>query len=268
MPSVDVGGHFLHYIDEGAGDPAVVLLHAFPLRAAMWEPQISALSARTRVVAPDLSGFGDSAVPEDPAAYSVDTWADEVAGLLDHLGLDRVVLSGLSMGGYVAFAFLRRHRSRLAGLVLADTRAGPDAPEVTERRTRQQRQVADTGTAELIETLLDGLLSEHTRTHRPDVVAASRRLMDNPPSGIVGALEAMKRRPDSTGELASIEVPALVVAGEEDRPSPPEVAREMAEAIPRSTLAILPRAGHLSNLEAPAEFNRALEDLLDRLGGD
>lgn len=255
----------MHYLDQGTGDPAIVLLHAFPLRAAMWEPQMVALAAGARVVAPDLAGFGGSDAPEDPAAYSVDGWADDVAGLLEHLGLDRVVLGGISMGGYVAFAFLRRHRERLAGLVLADTRPGPDTPEVLERRTAQQRQVREVGTAEVIETMLEGLLSEHTRERRPEVVSASRRLMDNPPAGFIGALEAMKRRPDSTAELATIDVPSLVIAGEADRPSPPDVAREMAAAIPGSALAILPRAGHLSNLEAPEEFNRALEALMGRL---
>lgn len=264
MPAVDVGDKLVHYLDEGTGEPAVVLLHAFPLQAEMWRPQISSLRDRARVIAPDLAGFGRSSAPDDPAAYSVDAWADDVAGLLDHLGLERVVLGGLSMGGYVAFAFLRRHPRRLAGLVLADTRPSADAPEVFDRRTAQQEQVRASGTSELVETLLEGLLTEHTRTQRPDVVDEARRLMDNPPAGFVGALEAMKRRPDSTGELAGIAVPTLVVVGEADRPSPPEVVSEMATAIPGAELAVLPQAAHLSNLEAPAAFNQALGSLIDR----
>lgn len=262
MATVDLDDTTLHYLDAGAGEPAVVLLHAFPLHAGMWRSQIEALEGRSRVVAPDLMGFGRSDAPEDPGAYSVEGWADSVAALLDHLGLGRVLLGGLSMGGYAAFSFVRRHRHRLAGLVLADTRPGPDTAAVAERRSSQQRQVGAEGTTELIEALLQGLLSEPTRRHRPEVVEATRLLMDNPPAGFVGALDAMKRRPDSTPVLAGIDVPTAVVVGDQDGPSPPEVAREMHAAIPGSTLAVLPHAGHLSNLEAPDAFNQVLADLL------
>ncbi len=240
----------------------MVLLHAFPLHSGMWEPQLHVLSPRWQVVAPDLKGFGGSDAPEDPSAYSMEDYADEVAALLDELGLGPVVLVGLSMGGYVAFAFLRRHRHRLAALVLADTRPEADAPEVLERRTNQQRQVADEGTTGVIEALVAGLLSEHTRTEKPAVVEQVRGLMDNPPAGFVGALAAMKRRTDATAELDAIDVPTLVVVGEEDGVSPPSVAEAMCQRIPRCRLATLPRAGHLSNLDAPEAFNEVLLSFL------
>lgn len=262
MPSVTIDGDRLHWLEEGSGEPAVVLLHAFPLHAGMWTPQLTGLSDRFRVVAPDMLGFGGSDAPDAPDAYSVDRWADGVAGLLDHLGLDRVVLGGVSMGGYVAFAFHRRHRRRVAGLVLADTRPGPDTPEVAERRRAQARRVADEGTAGLIETLLDGLLGRHTRAHRPEVIDATRRLMvGNAASGVIGALEAMRRRPDSTPDLASIDVPTLVVVGADDTLSPPDVARDLCAAIPGATLALLADAGHLSSVEAPEAFDREVAAL-------
>ncbi|CAN5195639.1 alpha/beta fold hydrolase [soil metagenome] len=264
MALAEISGHRIHYLDQGAGEPALVLLHAFPLRAAMWSPQLDALSAATRVVAPDLLGFGATDAPDDPSAYSVDIWADQVAGLLDHLGHRRIILGGLSMGGYAAFAFARRHRSRLAGLVLADTRPGPDTPEAAERRQDQIGQLRERGSAELVEILLGGLLGEHTRRHRPDVVAATRSLMDSSPAGFIGALEAMIRRPDSTPELADINVPTLVLVGADDTLSPPEVARSMHAAIPGAALAVLPDAGHLSNLEVPAAFSDALADFVGR----
>ena len=264
MPTAVVDGVRTHWLEGGGGEPAVVLLHAFPLNAGMWEPQLEGLSDRYRVIAPDLLGFGASDAPDDPSAYSVDRWADAVAGLLDHLGLDRVVLAGLSMGGYVVFAFWRRHRHRLAGLVLADTRPGPDTAEVAERRSAQARQVAGEGTSALIETLLGGLLGEHTRAQRPTVVDAARRLMDNPPAGFIGALDAMKRRPDSTPDLASIDVPTLVVVGEDDAASPPDVARQMSDAIPGATLAVIPGAAHLSSLEEPEVFTREVAALVAR----
>jgi len=231
----------------------------------MWAPQLTGLSPPRRVIAPDLKGFGASDAPDDLSRYTMAGYADELAGLLDRLGLDRVVLGGLSMGGYVAFAFLRQYRERVAGLVLADTRAGADTIEIFERRTDQQDQVAREGITALVEVLLAGLLSDHTRAHRLELVEQVRRLMANPAAGYVGALEAMKHRPDATSELAAIEVPTLVVVGEDDAPSPPEVATAMHQAIPGSELVVLPRAGHLSNLEAPDEFNAAVAEFLERV---
>lgn len=266
MPTATIGGRRVHWLEAGAGEPTLVLVHAFPLHAGMWAPQLEALAHRCRVVAPDLLGFGGTDAPDDPDIYSVEGWADQIAGLLDHLGLDRVVLGGLSMGGYAAFAFLVRHRRRLAGLILADTRPGPDTAEVAERRAAQAHQVAEEGTDRLVDTLLQGLLGESTRTERPDLVAATRRLMDdNPAAGFIGALSAMRRRPDSTPELASIEVPTLVVVGDEDALSPPAVAGDMAGAIPGASLAVLPGAGHLSNLEAPEAFSVAVLGLVPYL---
>jgi len=265
VPFAEVDGARIHYLDAGTGEPALVLLHAFPLHAGMWAPQIEALSPTHRVVAPDFLGFGGSDAPESMYRYTMLGFADMVAGLLDHLGLERVVLGGLSMGGYVAFAFLRQYAERVSALILADTRAGADTSMVFDRRTDQQDQVARIGTTALIETLLAGLLCDDTRANRLELVEQVRRLMANTPAGFIGALEAMKYRPDATGELASITVPTLVIVGEEDSPAPPDVAQEMHERIRGSELAILPHAGHLTNLEAADEFNAAVAAFLARL---
>lgn len=269
VPFLEVDGTRLHYADVGgnatATMPPVVLLHAFPLHSAMWAPQLACLSAAHRVIAPDLKGFGASDAPDDLAGYTMLGYADEVAGMLDGLGVERVVLGGLSMGGYVALAFLRQYPDRVAGLVLADTRAAADTADVFERRTDQQDQVAREGTTALIEVLLGGLLCDNTKSHRLELVEQVRRLMANPAAGFIGALEAMKHRPDATEELASIAVPTLVVVGEDDALSPPDVARRMQEAVPGAELAVLPRAGHLSSLEAPDEFNAAVTDFLERM---
>ncbi len=265
MPFAEVDGVRLHYVDAGSGEPALVLLHAFPLHAGMWEPQVAHLSRQRRVVTPDLLGFGQSDAPESMYRYTMLGSADLLAGLLDHLGLDRAVVAGLSMGGYVAFAFLRQYPERVAGLILADTRAAADTAEAFERRTDQQDQVARVGTAALVETLLEGLLCEHTRTSRLELVERVRRLMAaNPPAGFIGALEAMKHRADATEELAGIAVPTLVLVGDDDALSPPEVAKAMQERIPGSELVVLPGAGHLSSLEAADEFNAAVADFLTR----
>lgn len=265
MPSATVAGTTLHYVDVGAGGPPVLLLHAFPFHSGMWEAQVEALADRYRVVVPDLKGFGASDAPDDVSAYSMASYADEVAGLLATLELEQVAVVGLSMGGYVAFSLLSRHRPLVSALVLADTRADPDSDQVLERRTNQQRTVRDEGTAPVIDALLTTLLAEHTHEHRPEVVDRARLLMDNPPAGFVGALEAMKSRPDASPQLDSIDVPTLVVVGEEDKPSPPEVAESMHERIRGSRLAVLPDAGHLTNLEVPGPFNQALRGFLDEL---
>ena len=265
VPFAEVDGARLHYAEAGSGEPALVLLHAFPLHSGMWAPQLEGLSSGRRVIAPDLLGFGGSDAPESMYRYTMLGYADLVAGLLDRLGLDRVVLGGLSMGGYVAFAFLRQYPERVSALILADTRAEADTTEAYERRTNQQDQVARIGTTALIEVLLAGLLSDHTKATRLDLVEQVRRLLANPAAGFIGALEAMKHRPDATDELSAISVPTLVIVGEDDSLSPPEVARDIHERIKGSTLAVLPRAGHLSSLEAAEEFNAAVAGFLGRL---
>lgn len=265
VPFAEVDGVRLHYLDAGRGDPPLVLLHAFPLHAGMWAPQIEHLSPTWRVIAPDLLGFGGSGAPDSMYRHTMAGYADLVAGLLDRLGLRRVVLGGLSMGGYVAFAFLRQYPERASGLILADTRAAADTAEVFERRTDQQDQVARTGTSALIETLLAGLLGDETRANRPALVEQVRGLMANTPAGFIGALEAMKHRPDATGDLAALALPTLIIVGEDDSLSPPEVARALQAGIPQAELAVLPHAGHLSNLEAAEGFNAAVSGFLSKL---
>ncbi|MDQ3575577.1 MAG: alpha/beta hydrolase [Actinomycetota bacterium] len=267
MPTVTVEGTTMNYVDVHAGTdgPPVVLLHAFPLHSGMWQAQLDSLAGRRRAIAPDLKGFGSSDAPDDESAYSMASYADEVAALLGTLDVDDVVVVGLSMGGYVAFSLLERHPALVRALVLADTRAGRDSEEVLQRRSEQQQQVREQGTVAVIDTLLDTLLSGHTQELRPEVVVEARRLMDNPSAGFVGALEAMKSRPDATGRLGTIEVPTLVLVGDHDQPSPPEVARAMHEQIPGSRFTVLPNSGHLTNLEVPDAFNQALGDFLSEL---
>lgn len=265
MPNVTVDSRRIEYLDTGGAGTPVLLVHAFPLRAQMWEPQMESLGDRWRFIAPDLMGFGSSDAPDDASAYSVDAFADDLKGLLDELGIDRVVLAGLSLGGYIALAFLRKHRTAVSALVLADTRAEADAPENIEKRTNQQGIVREQGPGALTDGLVGALLGEPTREKKPDVVANVRSLMENPAAGYIGALEAMKGRPDSTPDLTAIDVPTLIVVGENDALTPPELSRKMHEHIGGSRLVVIPEAGHLSNLEAPEAFNGALAEFLGSL---
>jgi pimeloyl-ACP methyl ester carboxylesterase len=248
--------------DIGSGLP-VVFLHAFPLNRTMWEPQIGALVAECRCIPIDFRGLGDSS---NAPPYSMDRYADDVAGVLDTLQIEQAVVIGLSMGGYAAFAFWRRHAKRVRGLVLADTRAGADTADGLARR-RQMVEVARTqGSTGVANLQIAGLMGKTSREKRPDIYDAIHRMMAQAPvEGVIGALEALMARPDSTATLATIDVPTLIVVGDEDVLTPPKESRSMHEAIAGSRLEVLARAGHLSNVERPAAFNTVVSEFLASL---
>jgi 3-oxoadipate enol-lactonase len=245
---------------EESGDP-LVLLHAFPLDSRMFEPQTKALAGLRRLITPDYPGFGRS--PRAPAQPDVRYYAEGVRGLLDRLGLERVVLGGVSMGGYVVFECLRLFPQRISGLILANTRPEPDSEEMRENRKEMARRVADEGVGVLVELQMGRLLARSTLENNEEVVEKVRAMiLESNPNGVVAALGAMRERPDSTPLLGKIEVPTLVIGGEEDAISSPEVMGAMAEKIPDSRHVTLPGVGHLSNLEAPEDFNAALKEYL------
>lgn len=243
----------------------LVLLHAFPLSSAMWSAQRRALDADGLVVTPDLRGFGRS--PRGPDAPSLDVMADDVAALLDRLGLDRVVLGGLSMGGYVAMAFLRRHAGRVSALVLADTKAGADPAPAREKRERiAARLQAERSTDALVEEVLPTLLGPTTVRDRSDVVARVGELVRAAdPDAAAWAQRAMAARPESYDTLRAADVPALVVRGAEDELSPAQDVEAMVTALPQGRLVELPGAGHLSAVEDAPAFTAALHAFLASL---
>ena len=256
---VPVDGARIAYDDFGSGEP-VVFLHAFPLNRTMWAPQTSALAAEWRCLTIDTRGFGES-TPLAP--FGVDRYADDVVAVMDHAGVSQATIVGLSMGGYVAFALWRRAPDRVRALVLADTRATADTPDAIERRRELIALARSDGVSVVADRQLIGLLGKTTRERRPEVQATARAISETATvDGIVGALEALIARPDSTAALATIVVPTLFIAGEEDVITPPKEARAMQDAVLGSRLEILSRAGHLSNLEAPAAFNAVLSEFL------
>ena len=254
-------GMAMSYRDLGEGDP-IVLLHAFPLNGKMFEPQMAAFSGGWRVISPDYPGFGRS--PRTPAQPDVRYYAQAVGSLLDRLGIERVVLGGVSMGGYVAFGCMRLFPERVSALVLANTRPDPDSEEARETRKEMALRVAKEGIGVLAELQMERLLAPATREKNGELVERVRAMiLENSPDGAVAALGAMRERPDSTPLLAEIGVPTLVVGGEEDTISSPKVMARMADEIPDAHHVSLPGTGHLSNLEAPEEFNTALDAFLD-----
>lgn len=236
----------------------VVLLHAFPLNRRMWDGQVAALAgAGFSPLALDFPGFG--AAPLHPGRRSLADFARAVLEALDELHVGSAAFVGLSMGGYVLFRLIELAPERVAAMVLADTRAEADGPEARTRRADQAARVAAGGPEALADGFLESALSLATRRSRPDVVAKVRELVGQASAaGIVHALRAMAERPDSSGLLASVKVPALVIVGEHDALTPPGVARQLVERLPHGRLVVLPGAGHLSNLEAPEAFNEAL----------
>jgi 3-oxoadipate enol-lactonase len=239
----------------------LLLLHAFPLDASMWAPQLSALRGEVAVVAPNFPGSGG--VPLSGEVTTMDECAERAAADVAASGLDRVVVCGLSMGGYVAFAFWRKFRDRVTGLVLANTRAGADDEAGRERRRALAARLRAEGNAFLLESPPPLLSSDPPSELWPHVKAI---IAAQPAEAIAAASLGMAERPDSTADLPGIDVPTLVVTATADSLIPPEASSPMAEQIPGARLEVLDGVGHLSNLEAPDDFTRLLRDHLARCG--
>ncbi|GAA3428655.1 alpha/beta fold hydrolase [Streptosporangium sandarakinum] len=257
----------MHLYTRSAGEGVpVVLLHAFPLSSAMWLAQREGLSALCKVITPDLRGFGGSVLGDEEP--SLDVMADDVARTLDREGVDRAVVGGLSMGGYVTMALCRRHPDRLMGVVLADTKASADPDQARANRERIAAAVVEDGSAVLLEEVLPPLVGRTTAERRAMVYGRVRGLVQSaPPRAVAWAQRAMAARPDSFDTLRGLKVPALVLVGEEDGLTPRGDAEAMVEAVPDGRLAVIEKAGHLSAVEQPEAFNRALAGFIAELAG-
>ena len=255
-----ISGRTVRYLDAGSGWP-VVLIHAFPLNADMWRPQLERVPEGWRFIAPDLRGFGPEAAA--PGAITLDDMAGDIAALLDELAIDPAVIGGLSMGGYVTFALFRRAPERFSGMILADTRASADTPQGLDGRRQMIATARAEGASGVAQSMLPKLLGKSSHERRPDLSPRVRALIERSSTpGIVAAIEAMMARPDSTKDLSRISCPTLVIVGEEDALTPVTDAVALQNQIARSRLVILPQAGHLSNLEVPDAFALALSDFL------
>lgn len=232
----------------------------------MWLAQREGLSALCKVITPDLRGFGGSVLGDEEP--SLDVMADDVARTLDREGVDRAVVGGLSMGGYVTMALCRRHPDRLMGVVLADTKASADPDQARANRERIAAAVVEDGSAVLLEEVLPPLVGRTTAERRAMVYGRVRGLVQSaPPRAVAWAQRAMAARPDSFDTLRGLKVPALVLVGEEDGLTPRGDAEAMVEAVPDGRLAVIEKAGHLSAVEQPEAFNRALAGFIAELAG-
>jgi pimeloyl-ACP methyl ester carboxylesterase len=256
--TIDTARGRVSWLEAGAGWP-VVLLHAFPLSARMWRPQLERVPDDSRIIAPELG----SLVGGGPHERTLDDYAADVGALLDAIKIDSAAIGGLSMGGYIAFAMFRQSPARFARMILADTRPQADTPQGREGRQRLRQLLARGGVSAVVDEMLPKLLAPRTAGERPDVVAEVRGIAEAlPPGQVDAAIGAMMSRPDSTPDLARISCATLVIVGEEDALTPVAEAEAMHGAIARSVLITLAGAGHLSNLEAPDAFSTALADFL------
>jgi pimeloyl-ACP methyl ester carboxylesterase len=264
-----INGFRMNYEVHGDG-PVMLFVHGFPLDHTMWHHQVKAFASSYRVIVPDLRGHGQSEAV--PGPYQMDQLADDLKALLAKIDTGPVILAGLSMGGYIAFAFWRAYPHLVQAMALIDTRAGSDTVEGRNNRYAMSAQVKAEGTAAMVEGMLPKLLSPVTLEHRPKVVSHTLRMMaDTSAIGVIGALEGMAARPDSTPTLATISVPTLIVVGEHDSITPPTEAQTMQTEIqasgqaPSVTLTEIPDAGHLAPLENPDAFNQAFRNFLAKL---
>ncbi len=261
MNRISIGDIELNVILQGAGRP-MLLVHGFPLDHQMWNGQINDLAEDFHVIAPDLRGFGAS--DGGDAVVPMEQFADDLAKLLDTLEVKQpVILCGLSMGGYVAWQFWRRHRARLSHLVLCDTRAAPDSADVAATRLQTADQVLREGSGILVDGMIPKLFSERTRKQNRSIVDATAQLIDSaPPQGVAAALRGMAQRTDATPWLGEIAVATLVLCGQQDAITSVADMQAMADAIPGAEFAVIPACGHMAPLESPVHVNKVLRGFL------
>ena len=256
------------YIDRGEGQP-ILLVHGFPLDHTMWNAQIEALSAQARVIAPDVRGFGESPLGDvDPErGISMEQYADELAELLSALNITQpIVLAGFSMGGYIAWQFVRKHGDRLRALIQCDTRAIADTDEARAGRIKMAEKVAEWGSRRVAEMMGPKLFSPQALESRPQLMAELRRVAAaTPPAAIAAAQRGMAARPDVTNMLPSIRVPTLVLVGADDAISSSAEMRNIADVIPNAEFVEIPNAGHMTTMEKPEEVNAGMSGFLKRL---
>lgn len=249
----------VHYRDIGKPtNPVLLFLHAFPQDGRMWEPQWEHFQQTHRVIVPDFPGFGQSPLQGE---WTIDSVADLVAELLTHLGVNTpVTVAGLSMGGYTAMAFARRHPERLGKLILADTKADPDDAEAKANRDKMIAFAQTHGSIGVINAMLPKLLGPTTLKTKPLVAEHVIAIAGNQSAAaVMAALKALRDRPDATPQLNQIAVPTLVIVGQEDAVTPVAKAELIRREVPNAQLVIIPEVGHLANLEDAPRFNQAIE---------
>jgi pimeloyl-ACP methyl ester carboxylesterase len=262
MPDINLNGVTLHYTDQGQGLP-LVLIHGFPFDGHMWDAQVAGLSDRCRVIIPDMPGFGGSRTDRP---YTIKSLADDLHTFLAQINALPCVFGGLSMGGYISFAFVTRYPKDLKGLVLIDTKCQADNSEAKQNRMKTIETSRTLGLKPIADQMVPKLLAPDTLQNKPEVVQRLRTIIEaSSLQGIEYASLAMRDRRDYGSELPSIPVPTLILVGDADVLSPPPIATAMCAQIPRAEVVLIRGAGHMSPMEQPDQVNTALREFLDQL---
>ncbi len=253
----------MHHEENGQGIP-LLLIHGFPHDHTLWQPQLEGLQDTARVIAPDLRGFGLS--PEAPEIMTMEDHARDLKALLDHLGIERAVVGGLSMGGYIALAFAELFPQALQGLILCNTRSAADGEQAREGREATARKAMEEGVAVIAESMLPKMISPKSAQTHPDLSMFVENMMAcQHAEGVAASARGMGLRPDRTSMLSSINVPTLVITGSADTLIPPAESEAMTAKVPGAQLLVIPDVAHLSNLEDPEAFNTAVRAFLQRM---
>lgn len=261
----NINGINISYTISGNNDGLpVVFIHGFPFNSSMWTPQLKSISGKYRAITFDVRGHGESDFGD--GQFLIEFFVDDLIGLLDYLKIDRTVLVGLSMGGYIALRAIERNPERVRALVLCDTKSSADSNEVKIRRARQIQIVKSVGIARFAEDFLKSIFSEETFIRLPNIIDMIRNIiLKTSPLSVASTLIALAARTDTTRALPDLKVPTLIMVGEKDILTTPKEAEEMKNKIPHSEFHIIPNTAHMSNLENTAAFNKHLFDFLEKL---
>ncbi len=267
MKRIEFQTHTITTVDEGNGRP-LLFVHGFPLDHSMWRAQIDWFAGEFRVIAPDLRGFGES-FPADaplPTSISMKAFADDLVILLDELCVtEPVVYCGLSMGGYIGWQFVRHYSERVHSLIMCDTKAEADSPEVARARHFMADGVVEAGTPLATRGMLERLVSPKTVESSKDIASRLQAIIDaTEPTAVAAAQRGMAERPDSCNLLPLIDAPTLFICGDEDQITPPAEMEKMVSEMPDARLKIIQDAGHMPPMEQPESTNRVIAEFLER----
>jgi pimeloyl-ACP methyl ester carboxylesterase len=261
-----VSNFHMSYDDMGEGSIPVIFLHGFPFDKSMWSEQLEFLKSSYRVIALDIRGFGKST--DEESEFSIDLFADDLIAFMDTLYIEKAVVCGLSMGGYITLNAHERYPERFAAMILCDTQCIADSPEVKEKRLNSIIEIESEGVEKFNQSFMENIFFKDSLESQKSMVQNLTKVVhSNSPQIISQGLLSLAGRSETCTSLALVEIPTLIICGREDSITPLSEAQKMHKSIKGSTLKVIEKAGHVSNLEQPKEFNKYLSEFLDTLDG-
>lgn len=258
---INVNGTTLSFDDFGVGEMPIIFIHGFPFDKSTWQPQMTFLQKSHRVIAYDIRGFGSSLAGKEKA--SITLFADDLVRFMDAMEIEKAIVCGLSMGGYILLNAVQRYPDRFAAIILADTQCIPDSEMVREKRSETILHIEANGLKIFADGFIKNVFTPHTLDSKKEVVESTRKIMlDTPPETVTSGLSALAERAEICTLLKDLFIPTLIICGRQDMVTPLAQSESMHSEITNSTLIIIEKAGHLSNLEQPKAFNKAIEDFV------